>query len=120
MRGLFRNVLLLLNLLHQAVEMLVHFVIVGNLVLPLAVFECLDVRMHTGCQPVLLSFFGLLSLTLGLHSPIQVLLGLHLLLLTVIHLNLLSLGLSVILYLRVMINTLEILLQLMIPCDAHC
>lgn len=116
---LFRNLLLLFDLLHQAVEVLVHFVIMGNLVLPLAVFERLDIRMHPSCQPVLLGLFGLLALTLGLHLPVQVLLGLHLLLLAVICLYLLSLCLSIILYLRVMVNTLEVLLELVIPGDAH-
>ena len=90
----------------------------GYLVLALAVFERLDIRMHTGSQPVLLGLFGLLALTLGLHLPVQVLLGLHLLLFAVICLYLLSLGLSIILYLRVMVNTLKVLLELVIPGDA--
>jgi hypothetical protein len=85
----FGNLLLLLDLLHQTVEVLVHYVMVGNLVLPLAVFERLDIRMHASCQPVLLGLFGLLWLTLGIHLPIQVLLGLHLLLLAIICLYLL-------------------------------
>ena len=119
MWGLLRNLLLLLDLLHQAVEVIVHFVMMGYLVLPLAVFERLDIRMHPSSQPVLLDLFSLLSLTLGLHLPVQILLGLHLLLLAVVFLYLLSLRLSIILYLRVIVNTLEVLLELVIPGDAH-
>ena len=49
----------------------------------------------------------------------QLLLGLHLLLFAVNCLYLLSLGVSIILYLSVMVNPLEVLLELMIPRDAH-
>jgi len=67
--------LLLLNLPHQAVELLVH------LVFPLAVFESLDVFVDTGAQPVLFGLIALLALTLCLHLPVQELLGLQFLLL---------------------------------------
>ena len=118
MWGLLGDVFLLLNLPHQAVEVLIHLGLVGNLVLPLAVLEGLHVRVDTGGQPVLLGFFGLLALTLGLNLPVQELLGLHLLLFPVISLNLLPLGLSVILNLGVMVNTLEVLLELVVAGDA--
>jgi hypothetical protein len=74
--------------------------------------------VDTGGQPVLLGFVRLLPLTLGLHLPVQELLGLHLLLLPVISLDLLPLGLSVILNLGVMVNALKVLLELVVAGDA--
>ena len=56
-----------------------------HLVLPLAIFESLDVLEDKDGQPVLLGLFCLLSLTLGLHLRVQELISLqfHLLLLSI-------------------------------------
>ena len=119
MRSLIREGLLLLNLIHQAVEVLVKLVLMCNLVCPIADFEDLDIRVDTGAQPVHLSLVGILAPTDGLQLPIQELIGPHLHLPAVISLQLLLLSLSIILYLEWTIDTLEVLLPLLVPGNAH-
>jgi len=113
-----RNRLLLFNLLHQAVKVLIHLILVVHLVLALGLFKGLDIGNDLDAEPLIVVSLLLLALLLGLDLAVKVSLGLHLLLLPVFSLLLLSLGLLLILLSLVVLDSVQVLLELSISGNA--
>jgi len=118
MWGFLRNLLLLLNLLHQTIKVLMHFVLMCHLVFTLAHFKSLNIGMYFLGQLIFLHFFHMLLFFLGFNLLVKESFGLHLFLLSLINFVLLLLCFLLGLALRMVLHAVEVFLELVIACNA--
>ncbi len=117
MRSFLRNLLLLLNLLHQSIKVLMHFALMSQLVFTFADFKSLNISMNFLSQLIFLDFFHMFLFFLSFNLLVKESFSFHLFLLSLISFVLFSKCFLLGLMLRMMLYAIEVLLEFIITSN---